>query len=186
MIIDRRIFWMEALKGGSMIGIVGMGFSLLSRSLPATVSTLWANVITVANITVFIALIYGFTKKISVASDASEGFEYSRCMGFVCAMMIFVGIVMGLYSAVMNNFFDSAVLDDQMDLAIAPYQDQLSDEKIGMIYGIVRKMLFNPIIVVVLNILNYLFTGMIIGLITSIFAKKTPVWAGENSEEEEE
>ena len=100
---SRKNFWFEALKGGTLVGIVTVAFSLVMQ-FAGEKATL-VSIINFASTVVTILLVYGLMRKFATQHSAAEGFTYGRGVGFVVAMMLFVGVISGVYSAIMANFF---------------------------------------------------------------------------------
>ena len=63
MEITKKIFWSEAMKGGSIIGLVTAAFQLTRTVIEQAA---WLNIV---SLVVFVFLIYGFTRKIAGMAD---------------------------------------------------------------------------------------------------------------------
>ncbi len=175
MNITKKIFWREAVKGGTIMGLVGIAFSLLQYALTPVENRFWSELVWWANLIVFIVLVYAFTRKISRSADRAQGFSYNRCVGFVLAMMLFYGFLTGVYMAIFNNFVvDREIVMRAIDDYMVRMQDMLTGEEFDSYYSIMSSAMFNPLIIVFSSILSSIVKGLIVGLVTSAFVKRDP------------
>lgn len=178
MEITKKAFWTEAMKGGTIIGLAVVAFEMLLFSSGAG---RWLYFVELA---VFVLLIYGFTKRIAVRSEPVEGFPYSRCMGFVIAMMLFAGVISGIYVSVMNNFFNAAGVVELVDAIMLPFQDAFTQEQFDVMYDMMYSSYRNPLILVIASSIAYVIQGGIIGLFTSALAQRKPDMFAASHEED--
>lgn len=177
MEITKKIFWAEAMKGGSVIGLVVAALQLTRSSLGLGV---WMSAVSLA---IFVLLLYGFTRKIAGRASAQEGFPYGRCMGFVLAMMLFTGVITGFASALMNNFLLRDAVTQAVDSQMLIFQDVLPQEQFDMVYYSTYSAMFNPLVLVLAGVISYCIQGGVIGLFTSALAQRKPdLFAGAESE----
>jgi hypothetical protein len=174
MEITRKIFWREALKGGTIIGLVSIAFALLKYALTPVEAQFWIKLIVWVDFLVFIALIYAFTRKISRSADRAQGFSYNRCVGFVVAMMLFHGFLFGVYLAIFNNFIDPESVKTAIDAAAVGMQDILQGEQFDAYYSTMKWAMFNPLMLVFSHILSAVIGGLIVGLFVSAITKRNP------------
>ena len=92
-------FWSDASRGGAIVGLTGVVFSLLGMAVPSI-----GFIANLANFVVTIYLLFYFTRRRSMLHAAEEGFTYSQSLGFIVAMAIFAGIIAGAYQIVASNF----------------------------------------------------------------------------------
>jgi hypothetical protein len=186
MNITKKIFWREAVKGGTITGLLSIAFSILQYALRSVEDKLWISLVWWAGLIAFIALVYAFTRKISRSADRAQGFTYNRCVGFVLAMMLFYGFLTGVYSAIFNNFVDPEGVMRAIDLSVVNMQDILTGEDFDTYYSAMKAVMFNPVAVVLTSILGSVVKGLIVGLVTSAFAKRDPdIFAAPAPETEE-
>lgn len=177
MEITRKIFWTEAMKGGTIIGLAVTAFKLAQSSLGLG---LWIGMVSLA---VFILLLYGFTKKIATMASAEDGFPFNRCMGFVLAMMIFVGVIQGVYQTIMNTLVDTEIVVSAIDSSMAMLQDVYTPAQFDVMYDTTYKMMFNPLAQVFVGVFAYFIQGGIAGLFVSVFAQRKPnIFATSNND----
>lgn len=174
MEITKKIFWREAMKGGTIIGLATVGIDLMRHFIDRDEHRFWSVLLSIVGVAVFVMLIYAFTKKISSQADPALGFPYAKCIGFTVCMMLFVGFLQGVYGYFMNNFIDPESAREAIDSTMIFYQDILPESQFDMMYSMMEKGMFGALYQIFGGILGYVMYGTIIGLITSAFAKKNP------------
>ena len=171
--MDRRLFWFEALKGGTLIGLVRSAFALLQQSLQAADHTKAASLVGILSFVTLVILIYALCRKVASYADPAQGFSYGKGMSFVFAMMLFTGVITGLYSAIVNNFFMTDVIYDTF-------------------YDSMVKSMLNPFTLILSNTFANLLVGGFVGIFVcsltirrpDIFATPAPTEESEPTEEE--
>lgn len=174
MEITREIFWRDAARGGIIIGLVAVGFELLEYAIGLAEVSFWGGFTGFISFLVFGMLVYAFTKKISSKAEPVMGFGYGRCMSFVVCMMLFTGFVTGIYSSIMNNFVSPDTAMETVDSMMAILQDMIPADQFDAQYRLMRKMMFNPFLLVFSGIFGHVIYGALVGLVTSAFARKNP------------
>lgn len=168
MEITKKIFWTEAMKGGTVIGLVAAALQLTRASFGLGT---WMSIVSLA---VFILLTYGFTRRTAGMADARDGFPYPRCMGFVLAMMLFTGVIFGFAAALINNFLIPDAIAEAIDSQMASMQNLLPEAQFDAVYDATYSAMFNPLVLVVCYVIGYLVQGGVIGLFTSALAQRQP------------
>lgn len=179
----RKEFWLEALKGGTLIGLVSVAFALLMRGASdnAGLATALNYGVTVVN--VFLAV--GCLRRFAMRFSRAEGFSYGKGVGFVVAMMAFAGILNGLYSSIMSNFFIREEVLGAVDVIMAQLQDMLPGENFEQTYDLMRASVTNPLFLTLSSVLSNSFLGLLIGLIVSAITRRQPdVFAEDNNPEQ--
>lgn len=180
----RKNFWIEALKGGTLIGLVMVAFSIVLQFTGE--STTLASVLNVASTVVTILLAFGLTRKFATQHSAEEGFSFGRAVGFVVAMMLFVGVISGVYSAVMANFFIREEVLASVDLIMADMQDLLPAEEFNSTYQLMRASVINPFILTLSSVISNAFLGLLVGLCVGVLTRRQPdIFAGGNNSNEQ-
>lgn len=185
MKITKKIFWNEALKGGIIIGLAWVVFSVISMLIPGRAIGILLNILEFLGIS---ALIYVFTKKVSKMADDQEGFPYSRCVAFVVCMMLFAGVITGMYATINFNFINNDTITDSINGAIVQLQDMNMSAGIDMdsYSSMMKTMMTSPFLLIPFEIISCVVKGIIPGLITSAMAKKDPnVFARREDEDDE-
>ena len=94
MNMTRRDFWTEALKGGTLIGLITVAFSLLTQTAGERATLV--EILGYASTIITILLLAGYLRRFARMHSRAEGFSYGRGVGFVVAMMLFVGVLSGV------------------------------------------------------------------------------------------
>ena len=176
-------FWSEASRGGAIIGLVSIAFALLGMLIPSV-----AFVFNLASFVVFIYLLFHFTRS-RAALYTQEGFTYSQSLGFIVAMALFTGIVMGAYQIVASNFLFTEKFEETLNQAIAAYSQMgvLDNATMDKMSSMMRNYIFSPIYVLISNVLSYIFYFAFLGLFISIGTKREPdMFEQEGSSDDEE
>ena len=168
MDISRRMFWTEAMKGGSVIGLVVAAFQLLNQRFEVGA---WLSMVSLA---VFVFLLVVFTRRMASYADPQEGFPYGRCMSFVLAMMIFTGIIVGLAVCLINNFMIKDQVTELVDIQMATVQDLLPQQQFDSLYSATYAAMFNPLVLILVSVFTYCLQGGVIGLFTSAMTQVRP------------
>ena len=190
--MDRRLFWFEALKGGTLIGLMRSAFALLQQSLQAADHTKAASLVGILSFVTLVILLYALCRKVASYAEPAQGFSYGKGMSFVFAMMLFTGVITGLYSAIVNNFFMTDVIYDQVNEAMVAYESMLPAEQVDTFYDTMVKSMLNPFTLIFSNTFANLLVGGFVGIFVcsltirrpDIFA--TPVPTEERAPTEEE
>lgn len=166
-------FWIEALKGGTIIGLVSVGFSILSQTMGAESEGL-LKVVNILSSFIVIMLAFGLTRKFAATHTLEQGFSFGRALGFVLAMMLFMGFIQGLYSAVMAKFFIGEELLMEVDKIMASSQDLLPADQFDQTYQMMRKAVTSPVIITLSAMFSNLFYGVLVGLCVALFTRRRP------------
>ena len=180
----RKEFWFEALKGGTLIGLVSVAFSLLAQGAGDKEWLATALSYGTTVVTVFMAV--GCLRRFAMGFSRAEGFSYGKGVGFVVAMMAFAGILNGLYTAIMANFFIHDELMVVVDEMMAGMQDMIPADSFEQSYNLVRTMFTNPLWLTFSSVLSNSLLGLLIGLVVSINTRRQPdIFAEDNHTEQE-
>lgn len=166
----RKIFWRDALMSGTKVGLISVALTLLVGALGGSAS----QVISFIEQVVFYVLIFYFTRRHSWRYSPQEGFSFGRGFGFVLSMLLFVGAIQGIYSAVMANFFIGPELMASLDQTVLELQQQnlYTPEMIDAAYQTMKTITFNPFAATLLSIVSVEITGLLIGLLVGIFTRR--------------
>ena len=171
-------FWLEALKGGTIIGLVSVGFAILSQTIGEDSTTL-LKIVNFLSSFIVIMLAFGLTRKFSASHTLEVGFSFGRGVGFVVSMMLFAGFIQGLYSAIMAKFFIGDELLGAVDEVMAQMQDKLPAEQFDSTYQMMRKSVTNPLMLTFSAMFSNLLYGTFLGLCVSIFTRRrADIFAG--------
>lgn len=168
MEITKKMFWTEAMKGGSIIGLVTASLQLVRMSVMPQTWFEWVSLL------IFALLLYGFTRRMAGRASARDGFPYSRCMGFVMGMMLFTGIIVGVATALMYNFLVRDAVVEIIDAYMGGVRGLLPRDQFDATYDSLYRAMFNPLLLVIAGVVTYVVQGGLIGLFTSALAQRKP------------
>ena len=168
--MKKSSFWSDASRGGAIIGLVCAAAALLGMLFPAI-----AFVCNLASFVAIIYLLFHFTRS-RAALYAKEGFSYSQSLGFIVAIALFTGIVMGAYQIVASNFLFTEKFEETLATVIATYSKMgvLDNATMDKMSSMMRNYMFSPIYVLISNVLSYIFYFAFIGFFISIGTKREP------------
>lgn len=180
-----KFYWNEALKGGTVIGLVAVAFNFLKSSLVRVDEiSFWPGFVSFVGFAVFVALVYSFTRKMSRLATPEEGFNYGRCVSYVIAMMLFAGFIVGLYNFIVMRFTSPEIITESLNTALAAYQGMFPEDQLDNMYAMAKKMLLSPLYNIFAGIFGYVFQGIFVGIFTSAFTKRNPSIFPDNRPEE--
>ena len=175
-------FWSDASRGGAILGLAGVVFSLLGMAVSSI-----AFIASLANFVITIYLLFYFTRR-RATLYTEEGFTYTQSLGFIVAMAIFAGIIAGAYQIIASNFLFSEMFEETVATSIATlkqtgiYNNDMMDQMSSMM----RSYIFSPIPAFLSNIVGNVLLFGFYGLFISIGTKREPDIFDTNFEEEDE
>ena len=169
---NKKIFWTEALKGGTVVGLVSVAFSIVMQ-MSGEVTTL-VKLLNVMSTVVTVLLLFGFTRRFAAQSNPSEGFSMGKAVGFVVAMMAISGVLAGIYTAVMANFFIHDELMVVVDEMMAGMQDTIPADSFEQYYNLMRTMLTNPFMLTLSSVLSNVLLGLLCGVCVGFWTRRQP------------
>lgn len=180
MEVTKKVFWNEAVRGGTLMGLVLVGILLLKYAVGLADSLFWQKIVSITYVVVFIAMQYVLTRRIAMMSDPAQGFSWGRCMGFVFAMMLFVGILTGIYHTILYNFMAPGMIEGMMNEVVSKMEAMGMGSMFDDAYsGQMVRMMKNPFYLIFTQIITVCAQGGFAGLFTSIAAKRNPdIFAG--------
>lgn len=185
--MDRKLFWFEALKGGTMIGLVRSAFALLQQALIDGEKTKLASIVGIISFVALVLLVYAFCRKVASYAAPAQGFSYGKGMSFVFAMMLFTGVITGLYSAIVNNFFMTDHIYDQINEMMVVYESMLPAEQVDTFYDSMVASMMNPITLILSNTFANLLVGGFVGIfVCSLTIRRPDIFADASVVEEKQ
>lgn len=180
---NRKEFWTEALKGGTLIGLVVVAFAIVMQFAGEKVAL--ATILNIASTVISILLVFALLRKFAARSSAAEGFSFGRGVGFVVAMMLFVGVISGVYSAVMANFFIREEVLASVYMVMVDMQDLLPAGEFERTYDLMRASVVNPFILTLSSVISNVFFGLLMGVCLSALTRRQPdIFADNNNTNE--
>lgn len=185
--MDRKLFWFEALKGGTMIGLVRSAFALLQQALIDGEKTKLASIVGIISFVALVLLVYAFCRKVASFANPAQGFSYGKGMSFVFAMMLFTGVITGLYSAIVNNFFMTDQIYDQINEMMVVYESMLPAEQVDTFYDTMVASMMNPFTLILSNTFANLLVGGFVGIfVCSLTIRRPDIFADASVVEEKQ
>ncbi len=165
--------------GGTIVGVVSVAFSIVLQLLggnaqDAAEPSFLVKAINFVSVFVTIVLLFGYTRRFAAQHSLEEGFSVGRAVGFVVSMMLFAGVISGVYSAVMANFFIKEEILQSVDAVMAQMQDLYSADQFDSLYSTMQKAVVNPIYLTISSVISNCFTGVIVGLLVGLLTRRRP------------
>ena len=165
--------------GGTIVGVVSVAFSIVlqllgGNSQDAAEPSFLVKAINFVSVFVTIVLLFGYTRRFAAQHSLEEGFSVGRAVGFVVSMMLFAGVISGVYSAVMANFFIKEEILQSVDAVMAQMQDLYSADQFDSLYSTMQKAVVNPIYLTISSVISNCFTGVIVGLLVGLLTRRRP------------
>lgn len=163
---------------GGVIGIVILIINIIQINLPT------GSVTTLLSLVKFLAfgyLLYYYARKRSIKYDAADGFSFGQSMGYILAMMLFTGFILGLADFVLGNYIVPEYYEESFAAMLDnnPMYDPDTPEGERML-SLLDAYRRSPVANALGGIFSYLIYGGLLGLIASAFVKRKPeIFAGE-------
>ena len=177
--MTKKQYWYEALVGGTVVGLVSVAFSIVlqllgGNSQDAAEPSFLVKAINFVSVFLTVVLLFGYTRRFAAQHSLDEGFSVGRAVGFVVSMMLFAGVISGIYSAVMANFFIKEEILQSVDAVMAQMQDLYSADQFDSLYSTMQKAVVNPIYLTISSVISNCFTGVIVGLLVGLLTRRRP------------
>lgn len=170
-----------------MIGLVRSAFALLQQSLIDGEKTKLASIVGIISFVALVLLVYAFCRKVASYANPAQGFSYGKGMSFVFAMMLFTGIITGLYSAIVNNFFMTDQIYDQINEMMVVYESMLPAEQVDTFYDTMVASMMNPFTLILSNTFANLLVGGFVGIfVCSLTIRRPDIFADASVVEEKQ
>lgn len=174
--MTKKQYWYEALVGGTIVGVVAVAFSIVLQLMGGSTAepTLGIKAVNFLSVFVNITLLFGLTRRFAAKHTPEEGFSFGRAVGFVVAVMLFAGVISGIYSAVMANFFIREEVLQSVDKVMAQLQELYTAEQFDSIYTTMQKAVINPFYLTISSVISNCFTGALVGLFVGFLTRRRP------------
>lgn len=164
-------FWSNAAKDGLIMGlllcvVLVLGWLFRLEIEHSTVSSL-------LSFCVIGYCVFTFAKR-RAEQYGKEGFTYSQSFGYIMAMALFAGFVLGGGYYLMNNFVAREYYQEIFNIGIEQARTQFEDEGLDDAVNMARQLMTSPVVVVISSVLNILIYSCFIGIIASVFIKRAP------------
>lgn len=174
--MTKKQYWYEALVGGTIVGVVAVAFSIVLQLMGGTTAepTFGVKAVNFLSVFVNIALLFGLTRRFAAKHTPEEGFSLGRAVGFVVAMMLFAGVISGVYSSVMANYFIKEEVLHSVDEVMAQLQDVYPAEQFDSLYTTMQNAVINPLYLTISSVISNCFTGALVGLFVGFLTRRRP------------
>lgn len=164
-------FWNEASYGGAILGLVSISLSFIGMYIPASVGV----VVSLVSFVATLYLLFYFTKR-RADQFVKEGFTYAQSLGFIVAMGIFAGIIIGAYQIVASNFLFTEKFEEVYNTLVTTYAQMgtFDNNTMDTLKTLLRSYTFSPLPVLITNVLASMFSYAFYGLFISIGTKREP------------
>lgn len=179
-----KTFWRDALLSGTKVGIVSIVCSIVV--MLAGKGAL-GGLLPFLERVIFFTLIFVFVRKHSWKYSPEEGFSFGRSFGFVLAMLLFVGVIQGVYNAILANYFMGPELMADIDAVMVALQDQnptlYTPEMLEQSKEMIKTLTFNPFAATLSSVLGVEISGIFIALLVAVFTyRRADLFAGPKGE----
>ncbi len=178
----KNTFWNEASRGGAILGAASVAFTCASLFLPQSAGF----VMELASFVVTLYLLFYYTKQ-RADKFPKQGYTYAQSLGFMVAMGVFAGIILGAFQILASNFLFAEVYEEKYQAVIAMYAQygKFDNNMMDMLTSTMRSYIFSPIPALISNVLASIFTYGFYGLFISIGTKReADIFNNSTSDEE--
>lgn len=183
--MDRKQFWNEAAKYGTLLGVVMAGSKILEQSMACSGNLSYISFIAIEWLVfavLFCAILYRATKSRAAKNDPALGFSFFQGVNYMmlisifaavpvaCAYYVYINSIIGYdnyIEGLISVLIQSAELQP-MDAASADLIETLIDQMRSMPQGSIFSTLLNSVV-------QYTFAGLFAGLILAGFTRRQPV-----------
>ncbi len=162
--MDRKTFWRSAFNWGCTGGAVLFVVALAEWGIGLS-----GGVGTLLTAIILGVLIFVTGRRNAAMSSPQQGYPYGRAIGFVLAMMLFVGLVYGIGQYFLMNVIAPEYYDSQLAAYMshmpAAYQEMLPT---------MLSMMKSPMLLIFSGIFAMEFWGLFVGLIVCAFVTRRP------------
>jgi len=165
-------FWKSAMTYGLYLGIALIIYSVILYVLGQSFNKTLGYVS-------FVVMIAGIIwAQVSYKKQLGDVLSYGQGVGIATGLMLFAGIIGAIYTYLLYTVIDPELYQQYLLFVEETTTNQLinrgmSDEQISQAVAMGAKFQ-TPVIMAIGAIVTYVITGVIVGLITSIFIKKNP------------
>lgn len=175
----KKSFWSDAARGGAIIGLAIFLISLISAILPQG----GKSIMSILEFAVLAYFIYTLSKRRGM-KYGNAGYGYGQSMGFILAMMIFTGIIVGFGGFLITHYIVPVDFDALIEQALEAnpmYDPDMPGMEAAAQFS--ARLAKSPVFQVISGIFGMLIYGGIIGLIASAFVRRRPdIFAGTEDE----
>lgn len=167
----KKSYWSDAAKAGAIMGGLLFAVSLADALFKFKGA---GGMTSLASFAVLAVFIYRFGKDRSL-KHGDEGFTFGQSMGYILAMMLFTGIISGFGNFLLQNYIAPDYYQELFEATLLknPLFDPDSSTMADAM-EMARKLMKNPVFLVLSGIIGMTIYGGLIGLLASAFIRKRP------------
>ncbi len=165
---SKSLFWNQAMKWGLYVSlgliVVSLAFYFMGKTGQSAEG--WLQYL--ISITGIIIATVAYKKNLPEKAP----FSYGNALGFGVSVMLFSSIVFAVYTYIMYQFIAPELMNKLLiETEEAYLSSGLSEDMVEQQVNLLKNFM-NPGLLAFSQIFNWVFTGLIISLITSIFLMK--------------
>lgn len=177
-------FWNDVASKGAILGVIMLLSHIFEQMMMVNGTVTRMGIVSIEMIVLFVVyiyLLYRFAKGYSLKQSEEEGFTYNKALGYVVSLSLFASIIVGLGSYIYTHFIIG--FEEYVKGVMNMYTNILSSVQIpSQMIGTYEQMLEQigsqpePSIFATISsaIWNYLFIGVLAGLIIAAKVKREP------------
>ena len=177
-------FWNDVASKGAILGVMMLLSHIFEQMMMINGNTARMGIVGVEMIVLFVVyiyLLYRFTKAYSLTQSEEVEFTYNKALGYVVSISLFASIIVGLGNYIYTHFIIG--YEEYVKGVMNMYANILSTVQIpAQMVGTYEQMLEQigsqpePSIFATISsaIWNYLFMGVLAGLIIAAKVKREP------------
>lgn len=164
---QKRSIWKETLNYGIILGLIGVGFSVLTYMFDLTFKTwiIWPSML--------LSLVVLFLLLRSYRDHYNNGYiSYGKSVGAGVIISVYAAIITAIYIYVLYAFIDPGLMDKSLAMAEAKMIEKgLPEAAVEKALEMQAKMM-KPWFTGLMGLINSVFYGLILSLIVSLFVMK--------------
>jgi hypothetical protein len=164
---QKRSIWKETLNYGIILGLIGVGFSVLTYMFDLTFKTwiLWPSML--------LSLVVLFLLLRSYRDHYNNGYiSYGKSVGAGVVINVYAALITAIYIYVLYAFIDPGLMDKSLAMAETKMIEKgLPEAAIEKALEMQAKMM-KPWFTGLMGLINSVFYGLVLSLIVSLFVMK--------------
>lgn len=164
---QKRSIWKETLNYGIILGLIGVGFSVLTYMFDLTFKTwiIWPSLL--------LSLVVLFLLLRAYRDHYNNGYiSYGKAVGAGVVINVYAAIITAIYIYVLYAFIDPGLMEKTLAVAEGKMVEKgLPDEAIEKALEMQAKMM-KPWFTALMGIVSSVFYGLILSLIVALFVQK--------------
>jgi len=118
-------------------------------------------------------LLYIFTRRMAI-SKGDAGMTYGNSLGYIVSMMLFAGVIIGIFQYVMQNYIAVEYYKEIMDYAMLKAGGNTGSPAFEEGMALAQRLQSSIVFVVLWTMFVMMLYGVVIGLVASAFLMRKP------------